>query len=82
MIKLKYAIYVKILIIIIMKMIKSFLKQVRIQMALKNPRSLIEPINTFQSAGAATWSDLSPKVTLLLQVGVASNKTSKDDLKL
>ena len=33
------------------------------------PRSVIERIsrgNTFQSAGAATWNDLSPNVTLLL----------------
>ena len=36
---------------------------------LKIPRSVIERIsrgNTFQSAGAATWNDLSPNVTLLL----------------
>ena len=54
-------------------------------MALKNPRSIIEGIshgNTFQSAGAAIWNDLSPNVTLLLQVGVASNKPSEEYLKL
>ena len=41
----------------------------RFQMALKIPRSVIERIsrgNTFQSAGAATWNDLSPNVTPLL----------------
>ena len=38
MIKLKYAIYVKILIIIMIKLIKSFVKEVRFQMALKNPQ--------------------------------------------
>ena len=73
MIKLEYTTYVKILVIIVMKinkLIKSFPKEVLFQMALKNiPRSVIERIsrgNTFQSAGAATWNDLSPNVTLLL----------------
>ena len=33
--------------------------------------------NTLQSAGAATWNDLSPKVTLLLEAGVGSNKPSE-----
>ena len=68
MIKLKYAIYVKILLIIMMKLIKSFVKEV-FRWHLKIPRSVIErilPGNTFQSAGAATWNDLSPNVTLLL----------------
>ena len=60
MIKLKYTTYVKILVIIVIKinkLIKSFPKEVRFQMALKIPRSVIELIsrgNTFQSAGAAT----------------------------
>ena len=36
MIKLKYAIHVKTLIIIMMKIIKSFLKELRFQMALEN----------------------------------------------
>ena len=74
MIKLKYTTYVKILVIIVTKLkinklIKSFPKEVRFQMDLKIPRSVIERIsrgNTFQSARAATWNDLSPNVTLLL----------------
>ena len=38
MIKLNYAIYVKILIIIMIKLIKSFVKEVCFQMVLKNPQ--------------------------------------------
>ena len=37
MIKLKYTIHVKILVIFVIKLIKSFPKKVLFQMALKNP---------------------------------------------
>ena len=72
MIKLKYTTYVKILVIIaikINKLIKASLKRCVFRWRLKIPRSVIERIsrgNTFQSAGAATSNDLSPNVTQLL----------------
>ena len=73
MVKWKYTTYVTVLVIIEIKIkikkLKSFPKEVRFKMALKIPRSVIERIsrgNTFQSAGAVTWNDLSPNVTLLL----------------
>ena len=91
MIKLKYTIDVKILVIFVIKINKklsqrgAFLKSCVFKWHLKIPRSVIERIsrgNTFQSAGAVTWNDLSPNVTLLLGVGVASNKPSEEDLQL
>ena len=70
MIKLKYAIYVKILIIIMMKIIKkASLKRCVFRWHLKIPKSVKERLsrgNTFQSAGAANWNDLSPNETQLL----------------